>query len=336
METLDYGMKLLEIIEDRSVFIGRKSACSSEKELHIGYGIDNNYVRCMGASIASICSNNRHDNFVFHILASGLKQDNIEKLKQLANDFNIDIYLYHINNEIFKKLPTQAHLPLPTYYRFILPLLLDIPKILYIDADIICLGNIRYLFEADMGDKIILAVPDSEFLSTKRNEVLGLKNHIYFNAGVLLIDIRKWNDIQVMNLVIEVLIKDPKKFRYLDQDALNLILTGKVKYLGREWNYINTPEMKEDTIKLLHFAAHPKPWTIAWGKSDLCNDFTRNIYSDYENLTPWKNSELVGPQNYKEMKTYSHCLIKAGLYKEGVFWYSKYLAAKMKFKIGCR
>lgn len=329
-------MQLLEIIEDRSIFIGRKSPYPSEKEMHIGYGIDNNYVRCMGASIASICSNNRQENFIFHILASGLNQDSVAKIKQMADDFNINIYLYHINNDIFKKLPTQTHLPLPTYYRFILPLLLDIPQILYIDADIICLGNIRYLFDEDMEDKVILAVPDSELLAAKRNEVLELKNHIYFNAGMLLIDIKKWNNNQVMDKVIEVLIKNPKKFRYLDQDALNLILTGKVKYLGKEWNYINTANMKDDTIKLLHFAAHPKPWNIAWEKSILCNDFTRNIYRNYENLSPWKNSEPVEPQNYKEMKIYAHCLLKTGLYKEGVFWYIKYLAAKTKFKIGCR
>ncbi|WP_425058567.1 glycosyltransferase family 8 protein [Sporomusa carbonis] len=330
---MESDIYLRKAIDEYSLFEGRKHCFPSVEDIHIGYGIDENYVRCMGASIASICFNNRRDNLVFHVLANGLKKDSMTKLNQLANDFNVNIHVYAINNRTFKHLPVQAHFPASIYYRFILPAILTVPKILYLDADIICLGEIQSLPSVDMQANVVAAVPDLESLASKRNHILGLKQHTYFNSGVLLIDIQNWNNHYVAKKALALLEQEPKKFRYPDQDVLNVVLTGKVKYLGKEWNRINTPDMVDNGIILLHFAAHPKPWSIAWGKSDLCNDFTRNIYSKYENLSPWKNSKPTEPQNYKEMKYYAQCLLKAGDYKEGFYWYGRYLKTKMKTKL---
>lgn len=35
---------------------------------HIGYGIDDNYVRCAATSIASICINNKNRSFLYNKL----------------------------------------------------------------------------------------------------------------------------------------------------------------------------------------------------------------------------------------------------------------------------
>lgn len=330
---MNYEEQLLKAVENHIVFVGKKENHINKDALHIGYGIDNNYARCMGASIASICENNKEENFVFHVLASKLNSENINKIKQLAEDFSVIINIYHINENAFKLLPTQEHLPVSTYYRFILPMLLQVSKVLYIDADIICMGSINSLFTNDMGENIISAVPDIEPLASKRNTVLKLKNHIYFNAGVLLIDVEKWNDYDVVSKVMEALASDPKRFRYLDQDALNLILIGKIHYLDRKYNCLNTPDMMRQGIVFLHFAAHPKPWNIAWPISKACNDFTKDIYAQYEQLTPWQDYLPVLPTNYKEMKNYAKCLLKQGDYLQGVQWYIRYFKTKFAAKL---
>ena len=331
---LDYQEQLLKAIEKQMFFEGRKDNLENKEEYHIGYGIDDNYARCLGASIASICSHNQDQQFVFHILASNLELKSIEKIEQLADEFKINIHLYSINEKVFQQLPTQEHLPVSTYYRFILPMLLKVKKVLYLDADIICLGSIQYLFHLDMADNIVAAVADAETIAHKRNMALNLKNHTYFNAGVLLINRQKWNDDNVVNKVIDALAGEPKKFRYLDQDALNLILTGKIYYLDRIWNRINTTNMNaNENIILLHFAAHPKPWNIAWNISDLCNNFTKDLYAHYEKLSPWKDAEPVLPRNYKEMKNYAKCLLEKGDYIQGFSWYIKYI--KTKFSTKC-
>lgn len=327
---LQYFKDLLDAVKEKVVFdfLLKKD----EPTFHIGFGIDDKYCRCMGVSITSIHQNSSCRNLVFHIMAVGLDKAKGDSLKTIAQNLRIKMVIYKIDENFFSSLPSQVHLPISTYFRFLLPLLVREEKVLYVDADVLCLKNISGLFDLNIEKNIVAAVMDQPSLGMKRNAVLGLLDHHYFNAGVLLIDIVNWNRENVLNKVMTVLIKEPKKFRYLDQDALNLVLTGKVHYLDRKWNHLNNiVEGQEDSV-FLHFAAHPKPWNIAWPISSLCTDFTRDLYHQYEQLTPWKDAPLEMPGNYKEMKVYAKCLWENGQYIKSIGWYVKYIIYKMKSK----
>ena len=309
--------------------------CTQENTslIHIGYGIDNNYVRCTAASIASICLNNPKRYFSFYIITNGISNNNLDKFNRLASIYSINIIIFEIDGTCLKNLPTKSYLPLATYFRFILPMLLDnIDKLFYIDADIICLKSADELFDVDLKDNIIAAVPDLEWLGKKRTRALNLQDHIYFNAGLLAINMKKWLASDILSKVINCITKEPAKFQYLDQDALNLILTGKIFYLSRKFNYIyNNGSISKDII-FFHFAAHPKPWAISYSLCDREKLFA-NIapYQYYEDKTPWKNTLPDLPSNYKEMEFYSKCLKKKKRYKESFHWYLKYLIAKFKY-----
>ena len=93
--------------------------------LHIGYGIDNNFVRCTGTSIYSFVKNNINEKIAFHIVAHDLSNDSKEKFKILAKDNNINIYIYEIDSSFFKDFPTQFSWPTATYFRFLLPIILN-------------------------------------------------------------------------------------------------------------------------------------------------------------------------------------------------------------------
>lgn len=298
--------------------------------IHIGYGIDENYSRCCATSIASFCINNINTNFIFHIMAKDLSVDTKNKFQQLAKTYSTNIKIYEINTHRLSNLPTQTHLPIATYFRFILPLILkNIDKLYYIDADIICLQNATKLFNIDLKDNIIGAVPDLPWMNKKRNQALSLKNHIYFNAGMLIVNIANWNKFNVFDRVIKAIQTDPKKFRYLDQDALNLILTGHIQYIDAVFNCIDINSVNEQDIILLHFAAHPKPWNIAFPISKTCTKFTKNLYNDYEEQTPWKDTPLDYPKNYKEYKIYAKALRYNKQYLKSLYWHIKYLLAKI-------
>lgn len=328
---MNYKEQILQSIVNHTVFNPSRDS-NLDNSIHIGYGVDDAYTRCMGTSIASICKNNKDKQLIFHILAGKLREENIQKIKQLADKFSIEVNLYFLDESAFQGLPTQVHFPLSIYYRYILPMILEVPRVLYLDADIVCLGSLGKLWTLDLERNIIGAVTDVEWMGVKRNRALNLQNHQYFNSGVLLIDIIKWNQFNTLDKVVQALAKEPEKFRYPDQDALNLMLSGKVYYLDDCWNHLNTiKEGQKDSI-LLHFAAHPKPWNIAWTLSDHCNDFTKDIYHTYEQLTPWENEPLLLPGNYKEMKNYARCLLKNGQTLDGIQWYIKYIKNKVFIK----
>lgn len=306
----------------------------THSNIHIGYGIDNNYARCCASSIASFCFNNPTKNFNFHIMTNDLSTTNKKQFEQLAQLYSVNIYIYEINIDTLAKLPTQTHLPIATYFRFILPLILNnVDKLFYIDADIICLQNADDLFNINLKDNIIGAVPDLPWMNKKRNKALNLRNHIYFNAGMLIINIAKWNNFNTFTKVLQAIQNEPQKFRYLDQDALNLILTNHIQYLDTKFNCIDINNIDKKNIILLHFAAHPKPWNICWSLSPNCNEFNKNLYQYYEKQTPWSGLPPTLPRNYKEMEFYAKCLRKHKYYIKSFHWYLKYLLAKIKYLI---
>lgn len=285
--------------------------------INIAYGIDDNYARCMATSIASFCINNKNKNFSFYIVASDLSDKTKIKLKILAKDYNINIIIYEINKDFFRDMPIVHEISLATYFRILLPnLVLDVEKLYYIDADIVCLKDADILFNIDLEANIIAAVPDSKKMNIKRNAALKLKQHIYFNAGVLVIDIKKWNNNDTSDRILEVINKYKDVIKYEDQDALNMVLSKKVRYISKKFNCINLKDIDVREIVLLHFANHPKPWNRFWFLNVINNEFTKNLYSKYEEMTPWKNCPLENKANLKNM----------------IKWIIKYLLKFMKKK----
>lgn len=308
-----------------------KFASTDRETVNIGYGIDDNYARCMATSVVSFCINNLKYSFNVHLLAKNLSDVTKKSLKEMAQDYKLNIYIYEIDYELLMDKSLQNYLKMPTYFRFILPLVLkDIDKIYYIDSDIICLKDATNLFKVDLGNAIIAAVTDSETMNKKQNAILNLNNHIYFNAGMLVIDVKKWNDFKVLDKLIDVTKKDFKYFSYYDQDALNLILTKRIKYLSRIYNYIETnntdskEKVKNEDIIIMHFAALPKPWHIAWPISTIANEFNKNLYHHYEQKTPWKNMPLEEPKNIWQIRVYIKALLYNKAFIKAIPWIIRY------------
>lgn len=310
---------------------------SNNKEcINIGYGVDNNFMRGMMTSIVSFYINNSNSALNFHIITYNLSEDNNLKLKSIAQRYKINIYIYIIDIDIFKNLPVYMHLPISMYFRFALPaVLVNVNKLFYIDSDIICLKDASELFNIDMENNIIAAVP-SRKKGNSINKNLGVSyEHMYFNSGVLVIDIVKWNNFDFLRKAIELLTDKSRNFSLPDQDVLNIIFTKKVKYLNIVYNcfvdYRNCiNKVKNEEIVLLHYSSLPKPWNIAWSISKAANDFNRNLYAYYENKTPWKDIPLYEPKTYTDIGAYVKALYNNKEYFKAIIWLIKYFIIKNK------
>ena len=285
--------------------------------INIAYGIDDNYARCMATSIASFCMNNNNKNFCFYIIATNLSNETKKNLNVLAKNLNIDVVIYEIDNKFFKDMPTVHVVSLAAYFRILLPIIVyNVDVLFYIDADIICLKDASEFFDIKLKENIIAAIPDNEKMNRKRNDSLKLNNHVYFNSGVLIIDVKKWNKNKISNRIVTVINKYKDVIKYEDQDALNMVLSKKVRYISKKFNCINLKDIDVREIVLLHFANHPKPWNRFWSLNVINNEFTKNLYSKYEEITPWKNCPLENKANLKNM----------------IKWIIKYLLKFMKKK----
>jgi lipopolysaccharide biosynthesis glycosyltransferase len=140
-------------------------------------------------------------------------------------------------------------------------------RVLYLDADVLAVQDVRPLLAAELAGKTIGAVPDLGIDSTIREKVkvhreeLGLADdELYFNAGMLLFDWQATLASDALQRVRAKLAERPR-WRALDQDALNMALRHEWKPLPYKWNV--TGLIQQSTAvepAIYHFTASEKPW----------------------------------------------------------------------------
>lgn len=304
-----------------------------KKVLHIGFGIDSRFALGMGVLMTSIMLNNPNQNIAFHVFTDGLEKSDIERLQVLAQNERVDITIYYINLEVFLNFPTASGWSHATYYRFIMGEKLYglTDKMLYLDADILCVGSLQGLLETDMGNNIILGIDDYMTDFDARAKKLSIHHGRYFNAGVMYIDVNKWHAEKIADRAVQLIMENPQKYEFLDQDVLNVLLDGKTRYVDKKWDHIyNMSFMKhklpEDTI-LIHYTGD-KPWQ-RWTE----HHFMVERYYEYIKRSPWSDVSLTEPVHYKEMSKMAKSYKRRGMYLQYLKFYCEYLILRTKTKL---
>jgi lipopolysaccharide biosynthesis glycosyltransferase len=296
---------------------------------HVAFGVDANYFRGMGVTILSLIQNNPNIDFIFHVFYSSITPDDMDKLNQLVEEHPTTIILYQIDQEVFNNLPTFAQFTNAIYNRLLVVNKLKniADKVLYLDADIVCLTGISEIFDIKMGDNIVAAVQDWGQAAIRQTKKLNINNG-YFNSGMLYIDVNKWHDNDVSAKTLKLIIENANIYSFPDQDALNVVLDGKVLFLNQKWNYLFNfdNDIIPSNIILLHYAGRTKPW------AEWCLHPVRIHFLQYYRQSPWKDVQFDKPTHYKHMKAYASFTWKNGEYLKSIYWYFKYVQTRFEYK----
>lgn len=162
--------------------------------------------------------------------------------------------------------PGQSHM---TYCRILLPHLLDVPRLIYLDCDVLVSRDLSELFDLELSPgKILAAVPDSETLTLgdDSHTVTGAMNlpadGRYFNGGVILMNV---NELRKENFTEKSLefFKDWRgHYRFWDQSAFNFLLHERIHELPEYWNRASWRFDEQDNNRLdcvLHYT-RSAPW----------------------------------------------------------------------------
>lgn len=261
---------------------------------------DNNYSPFIATTIASICDNTK--SFCnFYILDNKIELKNktkIEKLKEQFNNFSIE-YIKIDTQKIFKNIDykNNEYISLATYNRLLIPNLKpELKKVLYLDIDIIVLGDIQKLYDINLEQYIIGATWDKSrvLYNTDTKELMELSdNYKYFNAGVLLIDIPKWNKNKVTNQLFELEKKYKKNILHADETLLNKYFDNNYKIFDIKFNYTDYDVLNYPTndIVIRHFASSIKPWTANFSILNKKIAPLKNFddFWKYANMTEFKD-----------------------------------------------
>ena len=267
-----------------------------KKQINIGYGIDEKYIRPMIASIASFVYNNRNFNLQVHIVSGVLKEKDVNLLRKFAIDMKISMIYYEIDDKLVSKFSITKYWSIAMYYRYFLPYIVsdDVEYIFYFDADIICNKSCEELFLYKI-NKVIGAATDLDKTRKKQEKRLLLKGK-YFNSGVLIINRSEWIKKDVLSELIKIL-NCSYKLKYPDQDALNIIFDNDYCILSNKFNLLDMIDDKLENASLLHFANHPKPWTREWRLNPAYDTSARDVYDFYEKKTPMRNVKKIKSGN---------------------------------------
>ena len=264
-----------------------KTIAKKKEVITIASTIDKNYLVPLSVSAYSLLENkgeaSRIDWFVFE---SGVSEEAKNDFNRFFSDTDINFHWVTHSVAEFEHLPNRGRAVPRMYQRLVIAdfFSADISTILYLDVDILVLGNIEELCNVELDSMAIGAVQDmaiptvSSPLGLSKYKEMGLSPEThYFNAGVLLMNLPIWRQERISERTLSYL-KTSEHIGLMDQDALNAILHSSWKPLHYRWNVIGSVAGRcffkarhlekaqyDEAVRkpgIVHFGGYLKPWLI--------------------------------------------------------------------------
>ena len=290
------------------------------------FAADNNYVPELTTTIYSAMKNASQDrHYDVTVLTRDIAGEHQETMRRFFARFsNMTLRFADVDREVsgFDLTTNNAHISIETYYRFLIQQVLPFyNKVLYLDSDIVINGDIAQLYDTELGDNLLAACHDIDYLGNlnvkhgnKRmaytKNVLHMKDpYAYFQAGVLVLNTAAMRELHTIGQWLAY--ASDSSLIYNDQDVLNIRCEGRVTYLDWNWNVVHDCANRvanvfsfapNDTFdaymasrkdpKIIHYAGFEKPW-----RKPNC-DFA-DVYWSYARETPfheWLLGEVAKAQ----------------------------------------
>ena len=245
----------------------------NKKEIPIVFAVDDNYAPFLCVALRSIIDNASTDYYYkVYVLNTGICAENKRKIVSIAEELSDDLSIEYVNvagrmDKLGGKTHLRDYYTNAIYYRIFIPSLFpQYDKILYIDCDLVFLEDVSKLYNEYLGDNVFAAVHEEAMSSfdsfgVYAEEFLDVPRMEYFNSGLLLINTKEYVKENVESKFIDLMLAH--KFEVApDQDYLNVVCKGRVKYLDVGWNKTPIPDKDFDDkeIKIVHFKLNFKPW----------------------------------------------------------------------------
>lgn len=263
-------------------------------DINICMACNANYAEPMRTMIYSVLLHaDMSRKYEFIIMSSDLSERDRELLLRMERE-NVRFQFLEMSafHELVKNC-TKNYISAETNYRLYLfsEEFAQYDRMMYLDCDMQATGDISELYDTDLGGKALAACEEVLLIPTSitksaiffdgkpcnadiyRTRHLGLdKPRDYFNAGMLVLDLKRCRQITDAQRAVEVLTAHRMQFN--DQDALNIIFKGEVKQLDIRYNYLHAieetaqkeqfrtalAEVLRDDPLIVHYAGPRKPW----------------------------------------------------------------------------
>jgi lipopolysaccharide biosynthesis glycosyltransferase len=268
---------------------------NKDESIKIVIASNNHFALMVAALVKSIeVHHTSGEKIDLYVIDDGISEENKRKIRASGNEDNIRMLWFLTRDAVPEGIAIPADkssFPITTYLRLFAPYILPkgTKKYIYLDVDMILKEDISKLYNVALHGQIIGAVQDRS--ETAGNEWGGIPNYrqlgiapetLYFNAGLMVVDLEKWIENDVSNAVIKCIHDNTEFATFPDQYGLNVVLANKWQPLDKRWNSFPNLDIKEPF--LIHFLAI-KPFYRSY---DGVPRYQEEFYK-YLRMTPWQN-----------------------------------------------
>ena len=261
--------------------------------MNVFYFSSDLYASVAAVSMISLLENNKSFEAIhFFVADDGIKDETKKKLVSMVSEYGADITFIPLPdpsillNYPFKNRYQIGH----SYPRMCLTKLLpnNIDRVLVLDSDTLILGDLGELWNIDMKDNILAGVVDCMNLKAYGKQFKLTDGQLYCNAGVFLVDMRKWREQNIEAVITQAIKKKNGNVFFFEQTLMNYSCRGKILKLHPKYNaytllyafkYENLLLWRKPTVfydkKMVREAIH----------NPIIIHFTRNFYMKSH---PWK------------------------------------------------
>ena len=224
----------------------------------IFYEGQDDLIEILAISMVSVCYNTK--SFIdFYILDCGLNDFNkrqLNKLKEKFNNFSIEFIPVDLKQ--FHHLrgygPNLEFFDL--YARLLIPNIKpQLDKAIYLDSDVLCLGDIQQLWNIDLGDYPYAAAPELGYDNIiKKHCVENLninQEHIYTNVGITLLNLKKWRELKATEKILELAKEYKNDIWIIHEDLFSMFFgCNNYKRLEQRFNLADRINHIKETMTL--------------------------------------------------------------------------------------
>ena len=279
--------------------------------MNIVYIANEKFAVHLGVSLYSLYERNRYEKDIrVFIISTGIAEGSLSKFKSIANKFGRSVEKIELNesSKYFDIGIQDDTFDISKMGRLLVGELLpkDVDRVLYLDCDIVILQSIKGLYNTELGENMIAAVEEPTVLERVRYEIRLDYEASYVNAGLLLIDLKKWRENNLGEKIISYSKSIWDKSLFGEQDAINGVLRWKIKKLPPKYNFFSNykyfsynafikiygaslsytkKELREAKRRpvVLHFAGDERPWVIG-----SFNPY-KKAYEYFKQKTPFRD-----------------------------------------------
>lgn len=290
--------------------------------IHVCFGLhdaDGRYSKFVGTTMASIFENTTSPVTIHILHDATLTADNRDKFLSLTEKYNQLVEFHNVEelcpdeiNFLREKLADKikSRFSSGAFYRLLIKKILGTGKIIYLDADIIVNLDINELWQQNLQNFPVAAVPEIEatlnhmitnkFLLNKR--IVKLDN--YFCSGVMIFNLDKLEE-KIFYDGVKFLADNPA-CESVDQDILNAFFSENYFKLVQKFDAFvccergwKLPVRK----KIYHYAGQDIGLNL--------NDVYNRLFMENFTRTPWFNIDAISRLTYKFFEKHNLTILRA-------------------------